>query len=113
MKLLFPYIIIEEFADVTEILSHSNSTVCANLSDRLLSVTNCTNNLFNILANKFVAIIGVPQQARSLVMAMAAGVDLIAARCTNLASPPIMLAPIAHPPKIKTFIVCRAFHFWI
>jgi hypothetical protein len=33
MKLLFPRIIIEEFADFTEIFPHSNTTVSANLSN--------------------------------------------------------------------------------
>lgn len=40
VKLFFLNIIIEEFADVAEIFSHFDATVCANLSNRLLSVTN-------------------------------------------------------------------------
>jgi len=28
-----PYIIIEEFADIAEIFSHSDTTICANLSN--------------------------------------------------------------------------------
>jgi hypothetical protein len=72
MKLLFPRIIIEEFADFAEIFPHSNTTVSANLSNWLFCVTNRTNNLFNILTNKFMAIKRVFQHTRCLVMTMTA-----------------------------------------
>lgn len=51
MKLALLNIIIVEFADVTEIFPHIDATVSTNLSNRLLGVTNRTNNLFDILAD--------------------------------------------------------------
>lgn len=49
MKLSFVNIIVVKFADVAKIFSHIDTTVCTNTCNRLLSVTNRTDNLFHFV----------------------------------------------------------------
>lgn len=109
MELSFPNIIIVELADFTKIFSHSDATIGTNMRNRLLCVTNRTNNLLNFLSDQLMTIINIAQHARGFVMTMTAIIDLIAAGGSNFTSSPIMLAPIAHLPKIKA-ITREAFH---
>lgn len=100
MKLLPLDIIIVKFANFTKVLRHVDSTIRTNPGNLLLSITNCTDDLLNILPNKFVMIIGVRQRARGLVVTVPAGEDLITARGTNLAPSPVVLAPVFHLSEI-------------
>lgn len=104
MELPLLNIIIIEFAYFTEVLPHINTTIRTNSSNWLLRVTDRTDDLFNVKTIEFMTIRGSAHHIRSFVMTMATGVDLITARGSNLTSPTVMLASIAHLPKIKTII---------
>ena len=104
MELFFFSIVIIELADIAEVFSHVDTTVGANLSYRLLCIANRANHLFDILTNKLVTVIDIAQCASALVVTMATIEDFVATWSSDLASPPVMLAPETHYAKMKTII---------
>lgn len=110
MVLPFLCIIIIKFAYITVVLSHIDSTAYANLRHQLFSITEQTNYFFNILATYCMTI----SRSRGIVVAVAAGEHLVAARRHNFAPPPIMLAPVLHLAHVAaldlTFAALVDFH---
>lgn len=109
MELSFVCIVIIEFADFAEIFPHVDTAIRANLGDRLLRITNRTDNLFNVLTNNLVAVVNIGQCARGLVVTMATRVDFVATWGSDFASPPVVLTPETHLAEMKALIGCN-FH---
>uniref|UniRef100_A0A0A9BIK3 Uncharacterized protein n=1 Tax=Arundo donax TaxID=35708 RepID=A0A0A9BIK3_ARUDO len=93
MVLLLVHVIVEEFARPAEVLPHANAAVAAHLRNRLLGVTDETDNRLNGVPVELVPVF------RGLVMAMAAVEDVVAAGRADPAPPPVVLAPEAHPAE--------------
>ena len=104
MELFFLSIIIIEFADIAKVFSHVDTTVGANLSYRLFCVANRTNHMFNVLTNKLMTVVNIAQCASVLVVTMATSEDFVATWSSDLTSPPVMLTPETHYPKMKAII---------
>lgn len=60
----------------------------------MLGATDYANNLLNIAPDQLMTILRIGQQTGGLVVAVAAGEDLVAARGTNLAFPSIVIASV-------------------
>lgn len=88
MKLPLRFIIIEEPANLAEVLPHANPAVGAHLRNRLLGVADGTDHLVDIMAAELVVV--------GVVVAVAAGEGLVAAGGADHAPPAVVLAAVAH-----------------
>eukprot|EP00268_Persea_americana_P040844 TRINITY_DN4062_c0_g2_i6.p1 TRINITY_DN4062_c0_g2~~TRINITY_DN4062_c0_g2_i6.p1 ORF type:complete len:183 (-),score=10.29 TRINITY_DN4062_c0_g2_i6:105-653(-) len=109
MKLSFLSVIIIKFAQFTEILSHINTTISTHGRHVLLLVANQTHDLPNIMPRKIMPILGIAKRAGFLIVAMAAGEDLITTWGANHASSFVMLASMFHFSEMIA-LICRSFH---